>query len=54
MAVQAVQAVLCGLPAMVHHPKTKKLYCKFCKKHQVHKVAAASRSDERKVALERR
>ncbi|OHT02314.1 60S ribosomal protein L44 [Tritrichomonas foetus] len=39
---------------MVHHPKTKKFYCKFCKKHQNHKVAQASRGEERKCALGRR
>ena len=39
---------------MVHHPKTKKFYCKFCKKHQNHKVSQASRSEERHSALGRR
>jgi ribosomal protein L44E len=39
---------------MVQPPNSKKFDCKFCKKRQTDKVAAASRSEEQKVALGRR
>ena len=39
---------------MVHHPKTKKFFCKFCKKHTTCKVTQASRGEERHCALGRR
>ena len=45
---------LVSLLQMVHHPKTKKFFCKFCKKHQTFKVTQASKSEERKSALGRR
>ena len=39
---------------MVHYPKVKKFYCKFCKKHVTVKISQASRGEERKIALGRR